>query len=399
MKLLPGPQLMLIILDGLGDRPVKELGDRTPLEAARTRNLDRMARHGTQAFYYPLGPGVPVGSGIAHCLLFEYSLEDYPGRGPLEALGTGFELEPGDLAFRVNFATFNNRDTVLDRRAGREDHYLDEITKEINAALKDNPFDLDIALRHGMDHRGVLLVRDWGEPVELPDLDPQMPGRQVDMPEDGEAAEMAHWVFREAREVMEESNYNVKREKQGLKPANGLLLRGAGVYREHETFEDKTGLRSLAVAREDLYLGSARFAGMDTIREDDDAEKVQKVLHNIHNYDFFFLHFKTTDLAGHDGEPLRKKRAIEEVDRLLRPLMERENLAMAVTGDHSTPCALKTHSGDPVPVVFWGENVPADRQRRFGERFALKGGAGQLAGGDVVRVLMSLAGRMMEFGK
>jgi len=399
MKLLPGPQLMLIIVDGLGDRPLRVLGGRTPLEAAHTPTMDRMAREGTLGYYYPLGPGIPVGSGVAHNLLFEYSLDEYQGRGVLEALGMGFELEPGDLAFRVNFATLNNRDVVLDRRAGRSGHFLDELTEELNKAFRRNPFRKEIVLKHGYDHRGALVVKDWRREVDIPDLDPPVEGVTVELPEAGEGAELVSWIYRKARNVMDNSPYNVKREKQGFKPANALLLRGGGVYGEHVSLEEKTGLKCLGVAREHLYLGSARFAGMDVIAEEDDAKKVDHILRNIHNYDFFFLHFKKADVAGHDGKPMDKKRVIEEVDRLIRPLLELDNVAVAVTGDHATPCELKTHSGDPVPVLFWGVNVPKDGVRRFGERWARLGGAGQLTGGDVVRVLMNLAGRMLEFGK
>lgn len=400
MKLLPGPQLMLIIIDGLGDRRIKRLGNKTPLEAARTPTLDRMAREGTLAYYYPLGPGIPVGSGIAHSLLFEYGLDEYQGRGVLEALGMGMGLQPGDLAFRINFATLNNRDIVLDRRAERDEHFLDELAGELSTAFKKNPFKKEIIVKHGFGHRGVIVVRGWKKDVDLPDLDPQVEGTKMELPE-GEAEEvkLVRWIYEKSRQIMEESPYNVKRERQGVKPANGLLLRGAGIYREHTTMKDKTGLKCLGVAKEHLYLGSARFAGMDVIAEENDENKVQHILKNSHNYDFFFLHFKQTDNYGHDGKPVEKTKSIEEVDRLIRPLLELDNIAIAVTGDHATPCDLKTHSGDPVPVLFWGVNVPPDEMRRFGERYAIFGGAGQLFGGDVIRVLMNLAGRMLEFGK
>jgi 2,3-bisphosphoglycerate-independent phosphoglycerate mutase len=400
MKLLPGPQLMLIIIDGLGDRPIKELGGRTPLEAARTPAMDRMARHGTLAHYYPLGPGIPVGSGVAHSLLFEYSLDEYQGRGPLEALGMGMDVEPGDLAFRVNFATLNNREVVLDRRAERNEHFLDEITAELNEAFKKNPFKKEITVKHSFGHRGAVLVKGWKKEADIPEIDSQVEGLKMELPEgDREDLKLARWIYEKARKVMEDSLYNQRREKQGIKPANALLMRGAGIYREHSTLKDKTGLKCLGVATESLYLGAAKFAGMDIIAEEDDGKKVEHILRNSHNYDFFFLHFKKADLAGHDGKPRDKKKAIEAVDRLIRPLLELDNLAIAVTGDHATPCELKTHSGDPVPVLFWGVNVPRDGVRRFGERYARLGGAGQLAGGDIIRVLMNLAGRMLEFGK
>ncbi|MBR9689458.1 MAG: phosphoglycerate mutase, partial [Candidatus Altiarchaeota archaeon] len=132
--------------------------------------------------------------------------------------------------------------------------------------------------------------------------------------------------------------------------------------------------------------------------EEDDKQKVEHILENINNFDFFFLHFKKTDNASHDGNYRDKKKEIERIDKLIKPLTKLDNVAICITGDHSTPCDLKTHSGDLVPALFWGVNVPRDDQYRFGERYALRGGAGQLTGGDVVRVLMNLAGRMVELG-
>lgn len=398
MKLLPGPQLIMILIDGLGDRPIKVFEGRTPLEAARTPTFDKMAREGTQGFYYPLGPGIPVGSGVAHNLLFEYTLDEYEGRGVLEVLGMKVDLKPGDLCFRVNFATFNNRDVVLDRRAGREDKNLDEMTEELNKALNPNPFKKEIKLMHGFGHRGALVVRKWGDSVDLPELDPQIAGMAIELPEGTRDAELATFIFKKAREVLDESVYNVKREKLGMKPANGILLRGASIYREIESLEERTGLKSLGIAREHLYLGAARFAGMTVMQVQKDMDKVNKLMQNAHNFDFFFLHFKKADNAGHDGLPQDKKRAIEKIDQLIKPLLELDNVAIVVTGDHSTPCDLKTHSGDPVPALFWGVNVPRDGQIKFGEKFARLGGAGQLNGGDILRVLMNYAGRMVEFG-
>ena len=399
MKLLPGPQLMIILIDGLGDRPIPRFGNRTPLEAAKTPTMDKMAREGTLAYYYPLGPGIPVGSGVAHSLLFEYSLDEFQGRGVLEALGMDIELEPGDLAFRVNFATVNNRDVVLDRRAERDEHFLEELTVELNASFKKNPFKKEIVLKHGYNHRGALVVRGWKKDVDFPDIDTHIEGLSVELPEGSDGARLVKWIYETSRKVMEKNTYNVKRERQGIKPANALLLRGAGIYREHVTMKDRTGLKGLGVAKGHLYLGSAKFAGMDTVSEEDDEKRVDHILKNSHNYDLFFLHFKKTDIFGHDGKPVEKMKAIERIDRLIRPLLELDNIAIVVTGDHSTPCDLKTHSGDPVPALFWGVNVPRDDMKRFGERYALRGGAGQLLGGDVLRVLMNLAGRMIEFGK
>ncbi len=399
MRLLPGPQLILVVIDGLADRRVPRFSHRTPLEAARTKTMDRMAKQGTLGMHYPLRPGLPVGSGVAHNLLFGLGMEDYPGRGPLEALGLGFRLEEGDLAFRVNFATINNRGVVIDRRAGRNERFLDELAGEINSALEKNPFKAEIELRHGYGHRGALVVKGWGS-ADVDDMDPQVEDLPLKLPpEKTRDGKLARWIFETARRVMEESVYNIKRERMGLKKANALVLRGAGIYRDVPSFEERWGLKAVGIAREHLYLGAAKFAGMDTVQVEEDGRKVERLVNMAHRYDFFFLHFKQADNYGHDGMPLHKRDAISEVDRLMKPLLELDNVAVAVTGDHATPCELKTHSGDPVPVLFWGANVPRDGTKKFSESEALKGAAGLMRAEDVLRMLFNYAGRMPELGK
>jgi len=391
------PKLMLVILDGLGDRRIKRLGWKTPLESAKTKNMDWMAGRGSLGYYYPLNPGLPVGSGIAHSLLFGLPPSDYPGRGVFEALGMGFELEKGDLAFRINFATLDADNIAIDRRAGRAEDFLKELTDELNKAFKKNPFDKEIVAKSSYGYRGSIVIKGWNKSVKLPDIDPQLDGRPVELPEGGDDAKLAKWIFTKSREVLRESSYNKKRKELGVPVANGLLLRGAGIYGAHH--KGMMGMKSLGIAKQHLYLGAARYAGMYTLEERDEARKIPLALENLDSYDFFFVHFKKPDNAGHDGLIYEKKSAIEEIDKFLKPLRKQENLTVAITGDHATPCELKTHSGDPVPLLYWGKNVPRDDQKKFGERYCLQGGVGQLNASDVLRMLSNLAGRMLEVGK
>ena len=393
----PGPTLMLVILDGLGDRRVKKLGWKTPLEAAKKKNMDRMAKKGSLGFHYPLKPGLPIGSGIAHSLLFGCPVSAYPGRGVFEALGMGFDLKRGDLAFRVNFANLDADNIAVDRRAGRAEDFLPEMTGELNKAFEENPFGKKIEMKSSYGYRGAVVVRDWKKPVNIPDLDPQLDGHAVELPKGGEDTKLATWIFNKAREVMRESQYNEKRKELGVPVANGLLLRGAGLYDSGKS--GLLGAKSLGIAKQHLYLGSARYAGMYVIEEKEEEKKIPTALENLGKYDFIFVHFKKTDNAGHDGLVYEKKEAIEEVDKFLKPLLKEEDVAVAITGDHATPCELKTHSGDPVPLLFWGKHVPHDDQKSFGERQCLQGGIGRLRAIDIFRMLANLAGRMPEVGK
>ncbi len=401
LELLPGPKLMLIVLDGLGDRKIKELGWKTPLEAAFKPNLDYFAKFGLNGRHYPLEPGLPVGSGVAHTMLFGYSLKDYPERGPIEALGIGAELEHGDLAFRINFATFaEDGKVVLDRRAGRADFGLDEIARDLSSVLSENPFGLEIEVYHSTQHRGVLVVREWKRAFGVRDTDPQVEGREVVLPEGNrEIDELVRWIHRKSFEFLENHEINKRRKELGLKPANGILLRGAGMLKDVEKFTEKYGLRGAGIASDALYLGIARYFGLDPVLKLEDEEKITKALELLKNNDFVFVHFKKTDNASHDGDFLRKKEEIEKVDRLLEPLKESSNLAVLITGDHATPCSLRTHSGDAVPFLIWGENVPRDNVEKFGEGFAVFGEAGTVEAKYLMQILLNASGRLSEFGK
>jgi len=399
IELLPGPKLMLIVIDGVGDRPSRKLGFKTPLEAARKPNMDRMAREGCVGWHYPLSPGVAAGSGIAHMALFGYGESECPGRGVFEALGAGIELKEGDVAARINFATCDEMEVIVDRRAGRDGRYLDDLAKEIEEKLAENPFGVRIEVKHTTQHRGVIVVRGWKGECEVRDTDPGREGFKPILPKGKrEIDRLIRFIHRKARKVMKESEWNKKREKEGINPANCLLIRGVGKYFPVEPFEERMGLRGAAIADNPLYLGVARFLGMKAFWVEDE-EKVEKALELLGKYDFVFVHFKKTDNASHDGDCEKKRREIEKIDKLLKPLLELEDVALAITGDHATPCELKEHSGDPVPVLFWGKNVPKDDVERFGEMEVRRGWVGEIRGVDVLPMLINLAGRMKEVGK
>ncbi|NPA86687.1 MAG: phosphoglycerate mutase, partial [Candidatus Diapherotrites archaeon] len=217
MEILPsGKKVVLVVLDGLGDR--RASGRLTPLEAAKTPTLDELAREGSCGLHYPLSPGVPIGSGLAHTLIFGYDEEDYPGRGVLEAFGAGIELGPNDVAFRINFATVDENYVVLDRRAGRRGEFIPQMAKELEEVLNANPFGVRVRLLAYEGYRGVLVIS--GELLKpVPDLDPQVEGQPIRFSEDESTGRILNWIVIHAHEFLKDHPLNKKREEMGLPPA------------------------------------------------------------------------------------------------------------------------------------------------------------------------------------
>ncbi len=386
-------KIVLIVLDGLGDR--RTLDRPTPLEAAKTPTLNFLAKNGSCGLHYPLSPGVPIGSGLAHTLLFGYSEDDYPGRGVLEAYGAGIDLQPTDLAFRVNFATSDENFRIIDRRAGRRGEFIPQMAEELQEALNNNPFGVRVILKAYENYRGVLVLR--GSILHpIPDLDPQIEGEPLPFSKDEMTGRIVNWIVVQSYEFLKNHPLNKKREEMGLPPANILLLRGAGSIKQRIPFHEKHHMRGLAIADRNLYLGVASYFGMDTAKVSDE-EKIPLLMERLEEYDFFFVHFKLTDVYGHDGKWEEKKRYIEYVDGLLSPLKELKDVVIVVTGDHSTPAILKNHSGDAVPLLIYGGNL--DDVKRFGEHECVKGRIGIVRAADVLNLAMDAAGRMKEVGK
>lgn len=387
-----GKKTILVVLDGRGDR--RSEGRLTPLESAETPTLDELAKRGSCGMHYPLSPGIPVGSGLAHTLLFGYKETDYPGRGVLEAFGAGIPLKPTDLAFRINFATADENYIVVDRRAGRRGEFIPQMAKDLEEALNNNPFGVKVRLVAYEGYRGVLVISgDLLKPIK--DLDPQVPGKPVRFSEDRTTGRIVNWIVMKSYEVLKNHPLNERRKELGLLPANIILPRGAGKVKERIPFDEKYGMLALGIADRNLYLGAARYFGMETVKLPD-KEKIPFLLENFEKYDFFFVHFKLTDVYGHDGKWEEKKKYIEEVDKMLKPLLE-VDAAIAVTGDHSTPVSLKNHSGDAIPLLIYGGDV--DETRYFGENECSKGRIGFVRANDVLPLLFNAAGRMGEVGK
>ncbi len=404
-------KVMLIILDGMGDRPSEALGGLTPLEAAETPNMDALAKKGINGMMDPIAPGIRAGSDTAHLSILGYDpYEVYTGRGPFEAAGEGLELMPGDVAFRCNFATLTDG-KISDRRAGR----IKEGTHELAASLDGMEIDgVKVIFKESVEHRAVLVLRGEGLSANISDADPHAlgPVHKVkpldDSPEARRTADIVNTFVKESYERLKDHPVNIKRIEEELPPANIVLPRGAGMVPHLSSFTERYGIKAGAISGVSIVRGVCRLAGMDvldvegakgTAKSDFHAKVVAGLEYLSNGGDFVLINMKAPDLFGHDSDPEGKRDIIEWIDSAFEPLNDVVDRGIiAITADHSTPCDVGDHSGDPVPLLIAGKGVRTDDVEEFGERSAMKGGLGQIRGNDLLNILFQLAGLSEKFG-
>ncbi len=392
-----GGKIVLLVLDGLGGLPMEAEG-KTELEAAQTPNLDRLAAEGTTGLSVPIRPGVEPGSGPAHLSLFSYDPVQYEiGRGVLEALGIGFELEPNDLAARGNFASAGPDGTITDRRAGRiSTEECIRLTAKLQEATQDTLSNYQIIVKPVKEHRFVLVIRGEGLGGELTETDPLVTGKkplpvtdQSGTKEGAHTAELVNrWVEAARAALADEPT------------ANSLNLRGLAKDPGIPSFSDIYGLRSAAIAVYPMYKGVARLVGMEKIdfegdRPQHEIEALERVWAD---HDFFFVHIKKTDSYGEDGNFEAKAHEIEAVDGVIPRILALEPAALIVTGDHSTPAKLRSHSWHPVPTILWSPAAIPDQVQSFGERACASGHLGLFHATNLIPEAMGHAGRLKRFG-
>ncbi|VVB98138.1 2,3-bisphosphoglycerate-independent phosphoglycerate mutase 1 [uncultured archaeon] len=397
---------VLLILDGLGDLPAPKL---TPLQAARKPNMDTLAARGMQGLMSTIRRGVVPGSDTAHLQILGYEPEKYYcGRGPLEALGAGIELKEGDVAFRANFATVSGHE-ILDRRAGRLDSSAaKELEKDANMSIEG----VRVIFKSTVEHRGVLVLRGHGLSANISPTDPHHAGTMhVCVPHDHSyeakrTADIVNKFTAAARKRLENSGINAERKARGLPPANAVLLRGAGMHKNVIKFELMNGVTGACIAGGALYKGVARFLGMDVIdvpgatgtKNTDLRAKGLAAQKALLTHDFVFVHVKATDSFSHDGDAPGKTKFIEKVDKELIPILARTGAALLITGDHSTACVRKDHTGYEVPVLVFEDGGRSDGLRRFDEISAMKGGLGHVRGKDVMPIILNMIGKSKMYG-
>ena len=390
-------KMVLLVLDGLGDIATREQGFMTPLEAAVTPNLDAIAREGAQGRMYPLAPGITPGSGPGHLGLFGYDpLEFQVGRGVIEALGLGLELKSGDVAARANFCTLDGKGIVTDRRAGRIET---EVCEKLCALLADKVKKIgstEVIIKAGKGHRFVVVFRGDGLEGPLTDADPHHEGAPIPTvkpvddksPKAQKAAQLVKEFYELALPVIAKKT-----------PANGFLMRGIAHQPHIPTFEQRYGLKPACIAVYPMYKGLAQLVGMKKLEGPQTiAEQFERYLAEYDRYDYFFIHYKYTDMYGEDGNFPAKKKAIEEVDAALPILLKKKPAVLVVTGDHSTPCAVKGHSWHPQPVLLTSALSGWDKLDRFTETGANSGSLGVFEAKYLIRLMQANAQMFDKFG-
>lgn len=394
--------ILLFIIDGLGDRPISSLDGKTPLDAATTPNLNKLASQSQlgliQVCDHPKDEYTSSESG--HFSLFGYSRQDFPGRGVLEALGLEIPIKENALYFRANFATFING-LILDRRAGR----ISESTSPLSQAitLKDGEYQFNVY--SGVQHRAVLEIIGSHLSPKISSNDSKNENASpldVKPEEDSDDAKntskILNHYLNQIPQILSDHPLNRAREVRGLSKANYLLVRGASAGAKIQSFDEKYHLKAAAVAGGKLYRGVATYLGMTLLPvvgatgdyQTDLQAKFEAVSYALKNYDFVFLHIKALDELGHDGKCLEKKEFIEKIDRFLPSLGSLENVVVAITSDHATPCELKTHTSDSVPLMILGSKKPLINQR-FTEKDCQNGSLGLIRGLDLMPLLLKLS--------
>ena len=405
---------ILVIMDGLGDRLVPELDNKTPLQVAKTPTFDRLAKEGQSGLMYVLRPGYPPGSDAAHLALFGYDpMTTYPGRGPFEALGAGMECQPGQVALRTNYASVDENLIVTDRRAGRT------FTDEETSALQDEIDGLEIdgakiRFLSTVQHRGALVIEGKGLSGKITDTDPHETGvklltSEALIPEAKKTAKIANKLSEIALQRFNKLFLNEERKKRGLPPANALMLRGAGQLTETQSFEQQYGIESACLAGGALYIGVAKYLGMEHIPVEGQTGTIDTNFQNIakkaievinRGYGYLFIHIKATDNASHDHDAKKKILAIERTDTMVSEIISAasEKIVIGVTGDHTTPVTTGEHAPDPVPVLLWSEFMRPDKVKKFSEIDAMDGTLGNIRGLDLTPMLLGYAGHIEKYG-
>jgi 2,3-bisphosphoglycerate-independent phosphoglycerate mutase len=384
-------KLVMVVIDGIGGLPVR---GKTELEAAKTPNLDRFAPKTACGLIDPVSYGITPGSGPSHLALFGYDPFRYEiGRGVMEALGIDIPLTRDDLAARGNFATLDENGIIVDRRAGR---IPTEKNREICEFLGNEIKEVEgvhISIYPGKEHRFVLVFRGEGLRDDLTDADPQ---------KDGVKAKGTEGLSQEARRTAEVVNLYLKRATAVLKsfhPANAILLRGFSKVPDIPTMSEKFKLRPAAIATYPMYRGLARIVGMEILETGETLrEEVETLKKYFDRYDFFYVHFKKTDSAGEDGNFKMKVKAIEEIDRILPSIFKLKPDVLAITGDHSTPALLKSHSWHPNPILLFSNYVRPDGIRRFTERHCRGGQLSRFPAVDVIPLMLANGLKLKKFG-
>ena len=406
-------KILFIVLDGISDRPNPVLGGTTPLAAARTPVLDKLAAEGICGIMDTIAPGIRPGSDTAHLALLGYDpYKYYTGRGPLECEGSGIHMEPGMIGFRCNYATVSKDGTVLDRRAGRI-HDTAALSKAIQDGVDLSKFGVKFTFRSGAGHRAALALKGEGIGHCVTSNDPKKEGvpplivSAVKKAANHEkTAAVCNEFVKQSTKILFDHPINIERIKKGLSPANIVLMRGAGEMGHFEPFGKKYGLTGSVISAASLITGIGRAVGLTPVPvpgitgsiDSNIAGKIAAAQKELETKDFVLVNIKGADESGHDGLAEQKRDFIMKIDAVLEPLLKQKDTIIIICGDHSTPCTLKDHSADPVPVIIRGDGVRRDDVVRFDEYTCAHGGLCRITGTAIMPIALDLINRAHKFG-
>jgi len=416
--------MIYVLLDGVGDLPHPDLGGKTPLEAANTPTLDKIAKNGVIGEVISVGKGIAPESDIAvfNMLGYKFHHSDYAGRGVIEAIGVGIDFKDGDLALRGNFSTLNEEGAIIDRRAGRQIEKEDAngIAKEIESKIKLSHPNSSVVVAPTIGHRVTVRIRTDGVKLssEITNTDPayaRVAGMGVakavgdfmriekclplDEAENSKiTADLVNEFTEQSLKIMKESEINQKRTNQNKKELSCILLRDAGnKYPNVIPINEKYSMKFSCIVDMPVELGISDVLKMQAFEAGgltDYEEKARVAAKAMETQNAIYVHLKGPDEFGHDGDAIGKMKNIEEIDnRFFKTLMENidsDKVAIVISADHSTPCINKGHSDDPVPVLVSSNFIKNDGTTRMTEEQAKKGSIGLLQGADVVNTALNL---------
>ena len=409
-------RVIMIIGDGMADRPLKEFNHQTPLEVAETKNMDGLSSKGISGLLDPIAPGIAPGSDAANLSILGYDpCESCMGRGAFEAAGAGLELKPRDVAFRCDFATVNEDFIIVDERAGRIREGALELAGALQELrLKENS-DIEVIFRHTLDFRGVLILR--GDQIS-PNVAAETPKAGCKAgsfrPLDASIEAKRTWnaldeFFKISHELLEDHPVNKKRRSEGKPPANAVIPWGAGKPPRIKLFYEKYKLKAACIAAVSLIKGIARLSGISVIDvpgatgyiDTDTLAKADAALRAIKTHDLVFLHVEGPDEASHDGNVEGKISIIEKIDSMVGRIIDNVDLdevSVVLLADHVTSIRHRKHTGDPVPITIASTEVVRDGVQRYNEREACRGGLGRIQGRHVMPLILNLMCKSENLG-
>ncbi|MGD8707495.1 MAG: alkaline phosphatase family protein [Nitrosopumilaceae archaeon] len=416
--------MIYVLLDGVGDLPHPDLEGKTPLEAANTPILDKIAKNGAIGEVISVGKGIAPESDIAvfNMLGYKFHHSDYAGRGVIEAIGVGIDFKNGDLALRGNFSTLNDEGAIIDRRAGRqiEKEDAEGIAKEIETKIKLSHPNSSVVVSPTIGHRVTVRIRAEGVNLssEITNTDPayaRVAGMGVakavedfmkiekclplEETENSKlTADLVNEFTEQSLQIMKNSEINKKRSQANKKKLSCILLRDAGnKYPDVIPINEKYSMNFSCIVDMPVELGISDVLKMKAFEAGgltDYEEKARVAAKAMETQNAIYVHLKGPDEFGHDGDAIGKTKNIEEIDqRFFKTLVENidsSKVAIVISADHSTPCINKGHSDDPVPVLVSGDFIKKDGTTRMTEEQAKKGSIGLLEGAEVVTTALNL---------